>query len=505
VAAATGPPQDAPPGSLRVRAARGTVVNAGFMAGVHSLSLLKGFVVAAFLSRSEYGIWGIALLAVGTLTWLKQVGIGDKFVQEETNDPRLAYQRAFTIDLASNAIVLAVALVALPALAVAYGHWEIVAPGAVLAAALAAQSFKTPVWIFYRQLRYGRQRAIEAVDPVVSFAVTVGLAVAGVGYWSLVVGFAAGVIASGAVAVAASPYPLALRYDRAKLREYVEFSWPIFVAGASALLIPQLSMLVGTWELGLAGAGAIALAGTVASYTDRIDELVTWTLYPAICRVRDRTEVLFEAFVKSNRLALMCGIPFGVGISLFASDLVHHVLGDEWEPAIGLLQVFGLLAAAHHIGFNWVAFFSARGETRPMAVTAVVVLASFLAAAVPLTIAGGLDGYAAGMAVVTAVSLAMRGWYLARLFRGFRILAHALRAALPTAPAAAAVLLVRAGLDPERTLGVAAGELALFAAVALAATFAVERELLRELLGYLRGRSRPLQVELPEDRAGQVA
>ena len=478
--------------SLRVRAARGTIVNAGFMVGLHTVSLLKAFVIAAFLTRSEYGVWGIALLTVGTLTWLKQVGIGDKYVQEETDDPELAYQRAFTIDLASNVAVLALALVALPLLAAAYGRWEIVAPGAVLAVALAAQSFKTPVWIFYRNLRYGRQRAIEAVDPLVSFVVTIALAAAGAGYWSLVIGFAAGVIASGAVAVAASPYRLALRYDRAKLREYFDFSWPIFVAGASALLIPQLSMLIGTWELGLAGAGVIALAGTVASYVDRIDELVTWTLYPAICRVRDRTDVLFEAFAKSNRLALMCGVPFGVGISLFVADLVEHVLGDEWTGAVGLLQVFGLLAAAHQIGFNWVAFFSARGETRPLAVTAVVVLASFLASAVPLTFAYGLDGYAAGMAIVTAVSLTMRGWYLARLFRGFRILSHALRAVAPTVPAAAAVLLARVVEQGDRTLGMALGELAIFAAVTFAATFVLERALLRELLGYLRGRAAPL-------------
>ena len=482
----------APEPSLRVRAARGTLVNAAFLIGLQSLGLLKGFVVAAFLTRSEYGVWGIALIAVGTLTWLKQVGIGDKYVQEEAPDPELAYQRAFTIDALSNAVLLAVALVALPLLALVYGHWEIVAPGAVLALAIAAQTFKTPVWIFYRDLRYGRQRAIEAVDPLVSFAVTLGLAAAGVGYWSLVIGFAAGVAASAVVAVAASPYRLALRYDRAKLREYLEFSWPIFVAGASALLIPQLSMLIGTWELGLAGAGVIALAGSVGSYTDRIDELVTWTLYPALCRVRDRTDVLFEAFAKSNRLALMFGVPFGVGVALFAGDLVEHVLGEEWRGAVGLLEVFGLLAAAHNVGFNWVSFYSARGETRPMAVTAVAVLAAFLAVTVPLTVAYGLDGYAAGMAVVTALSLAMRGWYLARLFRGFSIAAHALRGMAPTVPAAAAVLLARLALDADRTLGLALAELALFAALTAAAALALERALIRELLSYLRGQSRPL-------------
>ena len=33
--------------------------------------------------------------------------------------------------------------------------------------------------------------------------------------------------------------------------------------------------------------------------------------------------------MKSNRLAMMWGIPFGVGLALFAADLVHHVIGRE--------------------------------------------------------------------------------------------------------------------------------------------------------------------------------
>jgi O-antigen/teichoic acid export membrane protein len=184
---------------------------------------------------------------------------------------------------------------------------------------------------------------------------------------------------AGIAAIAASPYRIALRFERAAAREYFSFSWPIFVATGSAMLIPQLSMLVGEHELGLAGAGVITLAGTVGGYTDRIDELVTWTLYPAICRVKDRTELLAEAFVKSNRLALMWGVPFGVGITLFADPLVQFVLGERWRPAVGVLQAFGLIAAANHIGFNWKAFLSARGQTRPFAVLGPIVLAAFLA------------------------------------------------------------------------------------------------------------------------------
>jgi polysaccharide transporter, PST family len=480
--------------SLRTRAARGTLVNAGFTVGIQSLGLLKGLIVAALLTTSEYGVWGLLIVTLGTVTLLKEIGIQDKYVQQEEPDQEAAFQRAFSVDLLANALVFATVLVALPLFALAYGaRWEILAPGLVLALAVPAQTLKTPTWIFYRQLRYGRQRALEAIDPLASFVVTLALAAAGLGYWALVIGFTAGVWIAGLAAVGASPYRLRVRLDRATLREYVRFSWPLLVATGTGMLVPQLAMVVGSRELGLAGAGIITLAGLVITYTDRVDQLITGTLYPAICRVKDRTDVLFEAFVKSNRLALMWGVPFGVGVALFADDLVSYGLGDEWRDAVPLLQVFGLIAALNHVGFNWNAFYSARGDTRPMAIVGPIGLATFVVAVVPLTVAYELDGFAIGMAVLTVVTLAVRNHFIKRLFPEFRMWAYMARAAAPTVPAAAVVLLARA-IVPERSLAIAIAEVVLYTLVTVAATWFLERPLLREALSYLRGPSAPRLV-----------
>jgi hypothetical protein len=40
-------------------------------------------------------------------------------------------------------------------------------------------------------------------------------------------------------------------------------------------------------------------------FTERLDTIVSDTLYPTVCAVADCPALLFEAFVKSNRLALM--------------------------------------------------------------------------------------------------------------------------------------------------------------------------------------------------------
>jgi O-antigen/teichoic acid export membrane protein len=363
----------------------------------------------------------------------------------------------------------------------------------VFVAAVAISTLQTPIWIHYRRMNFVRQRGLQAIDPVLGFAVTIALAVAGAGVWSLVAGAAAGALAAGVAAVATSPYPLRLRFERHVLRDYMRFSWPLFVASASSLVVAQSTILAGEKLEGVAAVGVIVLAASIANYANRVDEVVTQTVYPAICAVGDRIDLLFETFSKSNRLALMWGLPFGIGVALFGSDIVRFGIGDQWRSGVGLIGAFGAIAGISHIGFNWDAFYRARGETRPIAIWSFLCMVSFVAVAIPLLAVDGLDGLAIGMGVMAAVSLAIRLFYLGRLFPAFDIARHVLRAIAPTVPAAAAVLAVRLPLGSDRTPGRAVAELALYLVVTVALTWWLERDLLREVLGYLRrdpGRAR---------------
>ena len=481
-------PDRLPPGAtggLRRIAARGTIVNAAFTVGLDTLNLLRGFIVAALLLPGDYGVWTILVISLGTLSLLKEGVIGDKYVQQDEGDQERAFQRAFTLEAILNGILLVVVAIALPLFAAAYGESEIILPGLVLLLAVPAATFQSPLWIFYRQMRFFEQRRLQAFDPVTAFVVTVGLAAAGAGYWSLVIGSVAGRIVSALVIMRASPYRPAFVMERGPLREYVAFSGPLFVSTAGRVLGVQVLVFAGEAELGLAGAGMIGLASSIRSYGDRVDAIVTSTLYPAICAVRDRRDLLLEAFVKSNRLGLMWGMPFGVALALFGGDLVEFVYGDEWEDGVILIQSFGLAAAFNHVGYNWTAFFRARGDTKPIGVMGVVGVITMVGIVTPLLLAYQMDGLAIGIGIGTAIALAGRIWYLTRLFPSFQILVHSARAVAPSVPAAGAVLLLRAATDLDRSLGLALAELGMYALVTVAATWVFERGLLREVRGYL--------------------
>jgi O-antigen/teichoic acid export membrane protein len=234
--------------------------------------------------------------------------------------------------------------------------------------------------------------------------------------------------------------------------------------------------------------GAIALATGIAVFADRAAQIINQTIYPAVCAVVSRRDLLAELFVKSNRMALMWAVPFGVGLALFSDDLVHFVLGERWRPAAGLIAAFGLTCALGQVAFNWTVFQRALNDTRPLFVGAVINIGVFAVVSVPLILWLGLPGYAAGFAATNTVQVAIRAFYMRRLFGGFRAIVQLGRAIAPTVPAAALILGWRAIDDSGYSASLTVGEVAAYAAAVLAFTMVFERKLIREILAYIGGR-----------------
>src|SRR5437868_12747425 len=130
--------------TLRAHAARGTLINSGFQIGLAGLGMLRRVVIAAFLTREEFGIWGIIVTTLITLSWLKQLGIADKYVQQDEPDQELAYQKAFTLEFLISIAFFVLIVIVMPVYAVAYGHTEIILPGVLVAASVPISAFETP-------------------------------------------------------------------------------------------------------------------------------------------------------------------------------------------------------------------------------------------------------------------------------------------------------------------------------------------------------------------------
>ncbi len=477
---------------VRRHVARGMLINTGFQVGLVAVSALRGLVVAAFLTRYDYGVWGLIGLTLWTALGLQSVfGAGQKYVQQSDEDQELAFQRAFTVDAVFAAAVAPIAALVTLGMVLVTGKSVVLAPAFTLLLLLPAYALQFPLASFYRHLNYRRQRTLQAIEPLVGAVAMLTLAVVGFGYWSFVIGALIGAWSGAVVALVMSPYRLSLRFHRPTLRRYVGFSAPLAIAGCSQLAMFQAIYLVGVAPLGLAGLGAFTLAGNMLQFTTQADTIITDTLYPGICAVKDRVLLLSEIFIKSNRLSLMWAVPFGVGMSLFGSDLVRFVLGVRWEPAVPILEIIGIVMAVDHVGYNWAAFVKARGNTWPIAIAALPSVVAVLGAGIPLMYSYGLIGLGYAWAIGEVVTLAVRGIVLRQFFSDVRILRHLLRAFAPTLVAVTPILAIRLVAGREQTLLAALAALVAYVLLTVVATAALEGSLLREAIRYLIRRPSP--------------
>ena len=269
-----------------------------------------------------------------------------------------------------------------------------------------------------------------------------------------------------------APYRIGIDLDRTAVRRYLRFVWPIFAATGALVLIQQGQLIAFQVYDGIVAVGFITFAYTLTRFADRADQIVTQTIYPAICAVRERTRTLEELFEKSNRLTLIWVFPFAALFVLFAEDLVDIVLGSKWEPSIVLLQGLGVAAALQQLGFNWYSFYRARGNPGPQAVEAAFVVGGFLLLAVPALFAWGFEGFVAGRIAGGLIVVVVRRVYVRRLLPGARFMYTAFRALVPVLFGAIAALALRSALwGGERTTAQAVGELALFLAATALATW----------------------------------
>jgi O-antigen/teichoic acid export membrane protein len=477
-----------PRSELRRRTLRGVVITGGFLVVIDGLVLAQGLVVTRLLGPREIGLYGIVSTFVVSIVALKRVGIDEAFVAQEEADQEAEFQRAFTLELALGAAFTALICALAPAVAAVYRDSRLLPLTLALAYLPLTFALQAPMWIFFRRMDYARQRSLQATQLLIGLVVTVPLAAAtALGVWSIVIGQVAGYAAAVIAGLAVSPYRLRLRFELASARRYLRFSAPVMVATLGALIVAQGQVLAFKLHAGLAAAGFITLAVTLTRYVDRADQIVTSTIYPAICAIQDRPRALQELFVKSNRATLAWVLPFSAAVVLFAPDLVSLVLGRRWQPAVVLLQGLAVAGAIQQLGFNWFSFYRARGETGPPAVEAVVGAVAFVALAVPGLLVDGSDGFVAGRVAAVVIATGVRWSYVRRLLPRVRAVELLAPALVPLGLAVLAVLALRlANWGGHREPWQAVVEAALFVCVYVASVWRRERALIGELLTALR-------------------
>jgi PST family polysaccharide transporter len=190
-----------------------------------------------------------------------------------------------------------------------------------------------PTSLLERDLRFKLLAGIETIQVCFQAFVVVALALAGFGYWALILGSVVGAVVSTALILTYRPSGFAWPRP-ASIRSALVFSNRVLVSRVAWYVQSNADFLVAGRVLGQAALGVYTLAWTIASApVDKITALVTRVAFPSL-RASGRRGALRRYLLNLTEGLAVLTFAAGAGLALVADDLVHVVLGSKWEAAI---------------------------------------------------------------------------------------------------------------------------------------------------------------------------
>jgi O-antigen/teichoic acid export membrane protein len=361
-------------------------------------------VLARLLSPDDFGLFGIALLALSLVESLSQTGFDEALVQRE-GDVRPYLSTAWTLQVIRGLLLAIILFAAAPWIAAFFDEPTATPLLRVLGLnAVLLGLTNSGVACFRKELEFHKQFVYVSSGTIVDLALSIWAAFALRNAWALVIGMLAGnVVRTVASHLLASP--VRLRIEREKAAPLIKFGRWIWAARIAHYTLNEgddifVGKLLGTDALGIYRMAF--LYGNLPA--TEITHVISTIMFPAYTRLQHDAAKLKEAFLRTLRVTIFVSAPFAVGIILMTPGFVRLVLGsgpdNPWMPMVVPMQILAVWGFIRSIGATTGPVF--QGVGRPDIITKLGFLKLAILAALiyPLTIRWGLEG--TSLAVVGA-------------------------------------------------------------------------------------------------------
>lgn len=437
------------------RSRRGGVVLLGAQA-VRVLGQIATLVVLArLLPPSAFGLLAMVAAVGLVLDFLKDLGLSSATIQK----PDLTHAQVsalFWINAVAGVLLAAGLALAAPLLASFYGQPELGPVTRWLALGFALSGLTVQHWaLLRRQMRFTAIAGIETAADYAGFAAGIALALAGEGYWALVVQRLVSPVVLLVGSWAVCRWRPAFPAPAQGVQELLRFGASVTGSGLATAVARSLDQILIGWLWGPVVLGLYERTSRLLMLPlNTINAPVYAAGMPALSRLADqpvRYRAMFRQIVQKLGLLTM---PVFAAAAVTADWLVELLFGPAWKAAVPLVVLFSVSATFLPVLLTMGLLYLTQDRTGEMLRATLIDSALCL-----LAILGGLPWGAVGVAASLAiVGLTIRTpvafWLATR--RGPVSAADTWRAIAPPASAAlaaaAAAWLAREFISRELSL-----------------------------------------------------
>jgi O-antigen/teichoic acid export membrane protein len=315
------------------------------------LRLIRLVILARILSPNDFGLFGIALLAMSTLETFSQTGFQTALVQKKKNISNYL-DTAWTVSVIRGTILMIFLFITAPYIARFFNTPEASFIIQVIGVSMFFGGFTNiGILYFHKELEFNRQFVYHLSTTLVEFIVVVSAALIFKNVWALVFGLLAGTITGLVASYVIHPHRSSFRLDISKAKELFSFGKWVFGSSILAFLITQGDdAFVGKF-LGALMLGFYQMAYRIASMpTTEITHVISHVTFPAYAKMQDNLPRLKEAYLRVLQVTSFLSFPLAGLIFFFAPDFTKIFLGEKWMPIVPALKVLVIWGLIRSIG-----------------------------------------------------------------------------------------------------------------------------------------------------------
>lgn len=314
-----------------------------YVAG-RGLVLVSIAIMARLLTPAQFGLVAFALTATALLDTVSDLGVSQALVLVKDEEVYAKADTAWTLGVILGAALTVITAALAPVVAAFFDEPELKILMPILGVNFLLRALGvTHFALAQKQIDFRTRTIAEMADVLVRGTVGIGLALAGAGAYSLVVGYLAGSLALTAALWLLIPWRPSPRLRREDLGGLLRFGGGITVLDIISAIITNADYVAVGRVLGQAKLGLYTLGYRLPELIIVNLSLVAgMVLFPAFAGIE--RHALADAFLTSLRYILMVCIPMGVGLAVLADSVVLIAFGPQWAESAAVMQVLTLSA-----------------------------------------------------------------------------------------------------------------------------------------------------------------
>jgi len=320
-------------------------------AGGQFLQFSFGVVLARLLVPADFGLLVTVQVFTGFVGLVASGGTGEALIRAKDVSDR-DFHVVFTMQLTAGVLIYLSFFTIAPWFAQWFHDPLYKVLLRVSAISFLARPFSNihAVWL-RREMRFKEISLISLIAMLFSNATSVGMALSGMGVWSLILGGLCGALLNIGLISRRTPLRLRLAFDPRTAKGHSTYGFKFTANEVVTYLRDQTSNLIISRISGPASVGIYNKAQSLGQTPlSMFSGPVYQTVFRAMSAVQDDRDKTKYMFLKMISLLGLYTLPFYVGIWWLAAPLIGFFYGQKWAASTAPLEIIALAGLIFCVG-----------------------------------------------------------------------------------------------------------------------------------------------------------